>query len=165
MSHAIIPGSFDPMTLGHLALIKTVAKQYDRVTVAVMINAAKQYLLDKETRVAIARATVAALPNVEVISDDGMLIDLFDRIGADAVCKGWRNERDYAYECEMAEWNCAHNPRFHTVLLQSEGEYRTLSSTEVREMLARGESLTDVVHADSIPLILDAVQRKDGISC
>ena len=165
MSHAIIPGSFDPMTLGHLSLIETVAGQYDRVTVAVMINATKQYLFDKETRVAIARATVAALPNVEVISDDGMLIDLFDRLGADAVCKGFRNERDYAYECEMADWNRAHNPRFRTELLQSFGEYRTLSSTEVREMLARGDALTSVLHADAIPLILEAVQRKDGKSC
>ena len=153
------------MTLGHLALVQAVAKQYDRVTVAVMINPQKQYLFDRETRVAIARTTVAALPNVEVIADDGMLIDLFDRLGADAVCKGWRDEKDYAYECEMAEWNLAHNPRFRTELLKSEGAYKTLSSTEVREMLARGEALTDVVHADVIPLILEVVQRKAATSC
>ena len=158
MSHAIIPGSFDPMTLGHLALVEAVAKQYDRVTVAVMINPQKQYLFDRETRVAIARATVSALPRVEVIADDGMLIDLFDRLGADAVCKGWRDEKDYAYEREMAEWNLAHNPRFHTELLKSEGKYQTLSSTEVRAMLANGESLQEVVHADALPLIAQAVK-------
>lgn len=157
LSHAIVPGSFDPMTLGHLSLIETVAARYDRVTVAVMINPAKEYLFQKETRVAIARATVGALANVEVIADDGMLIDLYDRMEADAVCKGYRNERDLAYEKEMADWNHAHNPRFETVLIPSEGDYRTLSSTEVRERIERGESLADTVHRDALPIILEAL--------
>lgn len=153
MSLAIIPGSFDPMTLGHLALIRTVAAQYDRVVVAVMINDAKQYLFDMDTRVAIARATVSELANVEVLADSGMLIDLYDRLGADAVCKGWRNETDLAYEQKMAEWNRAHNPRFQTVLLRSEGDYRTVSSTEVRELIARGDEMSKLVHRDALPLI------------
>ena len=109
------------MTLGHLSLIETVAKQYDRVTVAVMVNDAKQYLFDMDTRVAIAKATVAELENVDVISDRGMLVDLYDRLGADAVCKGYRNEKDLLYEREMAEWNHAHNPRFHTELTECGG--------------------------------------------
>ena len=153
MSHAIVPGSFDPMTLGHLSLIEAVAARYDRVTVAVMINPAKEYLFSKEMRVAIARATVGALSNVEVLADDGMLIDLYDRLGADAVCKGYRNEKDLAYEQEMADWNRAHNPRFETVLIPSYGEHHALSSTEVRERIARGETLADTVHRDALPLI------------
>ncbi len=157
MSHAIIPGSFDPMTMGHLALVKAVAEEYDRVTVAVMNNASKQYMFDADTRVAIARATVADLPNAEVLFDDGMLIDLFDRIGADAVCKGWRDERDLAYEREMAAWNLAHNPRCVTKLYRSEGEYAAVSSTEVRERLERGEALADIVHANAIPVIARAI--------
>ena len=144
------------MTLGHLSLIEAVSKKYDRVTVAVMINDAKQYVFDMDTRVKIAKATVAALPNVEVISDGGMLIDLFDRLGADAVCKGYRNERDLAYEQEMAEWNLAHNPRFYTELIPATGDYRTLSSTEVREMLKNGEDLSFVVHRDAKRIIFDA---------
>ena len=132
------------------------AKKYDRVTVAVMINDTKQYLFDMETRVKIAMATVADLPNVEVIADRGMLIDLFDRLGADAVCKGYRNERDLAYEEEMAEWNLAHNPRFFTELIEAKGDHRTLSSTEVREMLAKGEALSSVVHRDALQIILAA---------
>ncbi len=154
MSHAIVPGSFDPMTLGHFDLIARVAKQYDRVTVAVMVNDAKQYRFDMDTRVAIARATVASLANVEVIADRGMLIDLYDRIGADAVCKGVRNEKDLAYEQEMAAWNAAHNPRFRTELLPTEGDRKTLSSTEVRALLDRCDALDAVVHPDAIPLIL-----------
>lgn len=158
MSHAIIPGSFDPMTLGHLDLIRTVSALYDRVTVAVMINETKNYLFDMETRVAIAKATVSELSNVSVVSDRGMLIDLFDRLGADAVCKGWRNEKDLAYEREMAAWNEAHNPRFKTELFQSEGAHRTLSSTEVREMLANNDDLTAVVHERALPIIRSAIE-------
>ena len=90
MSLAIVPGSFDPMTLGHLELIKTVAKRYDEVVVAVMVNRSKKYMFDMETRVAIAEETVKELSNVRVIADAGMLIDLFDKLQADAVCKGWR---------------------------------------------------------------------------
>ena len=163
MSHAIVPGSFDPMTLGHFDLIARVAAKYDRVTVAVMVNDAKQYRFDMDTRVEIARATLASLANVEVISDRGMLIDLYDRIGADAVCKGYRNEQDLAYEQEMAEWNAAHNPRFRTELLPSEGDRKTLSSTEVRGLLDCGASLADAVHPNAIPMILDWEEKRKRV--
>lgn len=163
MSHAIVPGSFDPMTLGHLSLIKRVAAEYDRVTVAVMINPDKEYLFNTEARVAIAKATVEELSNVDVIYDDGMLIDLYDKLGADAVCKGWRNPADLLYEKEMAEWNLEHNPRFVTNLLHADAEYATLSSTEVREMIARGESLASVVHANALPLIASALDSEGAV--
>ena len=156
MSLAIIPGSFDPMTLGHLALCRRIASCYDEVVVAVMINPDKHYWFDMETRVRIAEATVAELPNVRVIADGGMLIDLYDRLGADAVCKGYRNEVDYGYEMKMAEWNRAHNPRFHTELLPSEQKYAEHSSTRVREALEAGEDLEGLVHPSALPLILEA---------
>ena len=153
MSLAILPGSYDPMTLGHLEIVKRVCAQYDEVVVAVMVNPKKKTMFDMNTRVQIAERTVAELPNVRVIADTGMLIDLYDRLHADAVCKGWRNETDYAYEKEMAEWNAAHNPRFRTELIRSEGEFASLSSTEVRECLARGERPDGLVHPDAMDLI------------
>ena len=159
MSLAIVPGSFDPMTMGHLSLIRKVAKTYDEVVVAVMINSSKQCFLDLETRVKIAKKTVSDLPNVRVISDRGMLIDLFDRIGATAVCKGWRNATDYAYEVKMAEWNKSHNPRFRTELYQSEGEYATLSSTEVRTLLEEGNLPEGLVHPDALPILTAAIKK------
>ena len=146
MSLAILPGSYDPITVGHLNLIRRASEQYDEIVVAVMVNAAKQTMLTMEERVRLAELTVAELPNARVIADTGLLIDLYDRLGANAVCKGFRNETDYAYEREMPEWNRAHNPRFHTVLLRSEGEYASLSSTEIRERLARGDSIDGLVH-------------------
>jgi pantetheine-phosphate adenylyltransferase len=159
MSLALIPGSFDPMTLGHLALVEQVLREYDEAVVAVMVNPQKTTLLDMETRVEIARKTVAHLPNVRVISDTGMLIDLFDRIGADAVCKGYRNEIDYDYEMKMAEWNKAHNPRFHTVLYRSEGALATLSSTEVRRRLSTGESLDGLVSPTALRLLTEKARE------
>ncbi len=159
MSLAIVPGSFDPMTMGHLDLVVKAAKRYDEVVVAVMINAAKRYLFDMETRVEIARRTVAHLPNVRVISEKGLLIDLFDRLSADTVCKGWRNEKDYDYELHMADWNREHNPRFRTELIRSRGEYAELSSTEVRNMLEGGEIPDNFVHPDALPLVLTKIKN------
>lgn len=162
MSLAIVPGSFDPMTLGHLDIVKTVAKRYDEVVVAVMINRSKKYMFDMETRVAVAEETVKELPNVRVISDSGLLIDLFDRLGADAVCKGWRNQKDYDYELHMADWNSSHNPRFRTEMIRAKNSVEHISSTEVRRRLADGETLEDIVHPDVIPLLLTKFLENGG---
>ena len=88
-----------------------------------------------------------------------MLIDLFDRLGATAVCKGWRNSVDYAYELKMSEWNKSHNPRFRTEFYQSEGEYATLSSTEVNELLEKGEIPEGLVHPDALPILLEHLKK------
>ena len=162
MSLAIVPGSFDPMTLGHLELVKNVAKRYDEVVVAVMVNRAKKYMFDMETRVAIAEETVKELPNVRVISDSGLLIDLFDRLGADAVCKGWRNQRDYDYELHMADWNSSHNPRFRTEMIRAKSAVEHISASEVRRRLTEGESIEDIIHPDVKHLILSRFIENGG---
>ncbi len=154
MSLAIVPGSFDPMTLGHLDIVQTVAARYDEVVVAVMINRAKRYYFDMETRLEIAKRTVAELPNVRVIADTGLLIDLYDRLGADAVCKGWRNQKDYDYELHMADWNQAHNPRFKTEMIRAKNAHADLSSTLVRQKLECGEDVGEYVHPQVLPLLL-----------
>ncbi len=158
MSTAIVPGSFDPMTLGHRDIVANVAKRYDRVIVALMINPAKKYLFDMSARLELARRTVADFPNVQVICDRGMLIDLFDRLHADAVCKGWRNEKDYDYELRMADWNRAHNPRFRTELIHAHGGHGDISSTRVRELLAKGESPEALLHPDAWAWIRERMQ-------
>lgn len=154
---ALVPGSFDPMTLGHRELIEEVLRRYRKVVVAVMVNREKKTLFDLETRLQIAKATLGDLPGVSVIADDGMLIDLFDRIGADVVCKGYRDETDLAYERVQDEWNRAHNPRFRTELIAATGAYAAVSSTLVRGKLANGEPIDDLVCAAAIPLILSKI--------
>ncbi len=139
MSHALIPGSFDPMTLGHLDIVTRACAEYDRVTVAVMINESKQYAHTIEERAEMVRLTVAHLPQVQVVVDRGMLVDLFDRIGADVIVKGVRNEKDRTYEEAMAAYNLSKNPRAKTVLLDADPALDAVSSTAVREMLAMGK--------------------------
>ncbi len=161
MSLVIVPGSFDPMTMGHLDIVRYAAEHYDEVVVAVMINPDKHYWFDTATRVEIARMTVAEFPNVRVIEDGGMLIDLFDRLGADVVCKGWRNDTDYEYEMRMAEWNRKHNPRFRTELIRATGDHSALSSTEVRHKLESQEDITGLVHPRAVSLILKHIERRN----
>lgn len=153
MSLAIIPGSFDPMTLGHLDVVLRALEDYSEAVVAVMVNPQKQTMFDMETRVEIAKRTVEEIPNVRVISDTGMLIDLFDRLGADAVCKGYRNQTDYDYEMKMAEWNREHNPRFRTVLYPAVEAHGDLSSTQVRVCLEQGTEPKGLVHPNAMALI------------
>lgn len=145
MSLALIPGSFDPMTVGHLDIIKRALALYDEVVVAVMVNEQKNYEHTLRERTEMAELTVAGLDRVRVISSEGLLIDLFDQLGADVIVKGIRNEKDRAYEEKMAEWNLAHNPRAVTVFLQAADDYEQVNSTRVRELVRAGESPDNLV--------------------
>ena len=138
---AIVPGSFDPITNGHIDIVKRAAAEYDTVYLAVMINAEKKYLFNIEQRTEIARAATRELKNVNVISSEGMLWQLAQKLNADAIVKGYRNQKDLDYELEMAKFNEAHFPKAKTVLLKSDPTLENLSSTAVREMLQRGESV------------------------
>ena len=95
MKIAVVPGSFDPMTVGHVNIIERASKLFDKVFVAVMINDTKQYMFTREQRTEIAKLSVAHLPNVEVIFDDGMLWELSLRLGATVIVKGIRDYKDY----------------------------------------------------------------------
>ena len=145
MSLALIPGSFDPMTVGHLDIVQRALSLYDEVVVAVMVNAAKRYDHTMAERVAMAELTVAGLERVRVVSSEGMLVDLFDELRADVIVKGIRNETDRAYEEKMAAWNLAHNPRAVTVFLQAADDYEEVNSTQVRELVRAGKSPDSLV--------------------
>ena len=139
MSIALLPGSYDPITLGHLDVVKRAALEYDEVVVAVMNNAAKSYTFNLAERAEMARLATKDMPGVDVVADEGMLVDLFDRLGATVIVKGVRNDKDLAYEQEMAAYNLARNPRAKTVLLEADPSLLKVSSTCVREMLCRGQ--------------------------
>lgn len=139
MSIALLPGSYDPITLGHLDIVKRASLLYDEVVVAVMNNAAKSYMFDMGARAEMVRRATAAMSQVRVVADEGMLVDLFDRLGADVIVKGVRNAADLAYEQEMAAYNLSRNPRAKTVFLEAAASYGDLSSTRVRAMLKEGK--------------------------
>ena len=137
MTVAVVPGSYDPMTVGHLDVVRRAAALYDRVVVAVMNNENKTYRFDMDERAHIAALTVEGLANVSVVASEGLLIDLFDAVGGTAIVKGVRDERDRSYEEKMAAWNIAHNPRAKTVLLEADEACRGVCSTAVRDLLAQ----------------------------
>lgn len=136
MTVAVVPGSYDPMTVGHLDIIRRAAALYDRVVVAVMNNENKHYLFDMKERTHIAALTLQGLDRVKLVESDGLLVDLFDAVGGTVIVKGVRNETDRAYEQEMAAWNAAHNQKAETVLLQASDACLGVSSTAVRDLLA-----------------------------
>lgn len=145
MSLALLPGSYDPMTLGHLDIVKRAVSLYGEAVVAVMNNAGKIYEHTLEERVKMAELTVAGLPFVRVVADTGLTVDLFERLHADVIVKGVRNEIDRAYEEKMAEWNLAQDPRAKTVFLEAADDFQNICSTTVREHLHRGEIPTGLV--------------------
>jgi len=150
---AIVPGSFDPITNGHVDIVKRAAKEYETVYLAVMINESKKYLFDIEQRTEIAKAAVCDISNVRVISSEGMLWKLAQDLDADAIVKGYRDQRDFDYETDMARFNDSHCPKAKTVLLKADPMLEALSSTAVREMLLKGESIDAFIPRSATALI------------
>ena len=157
---AIVPGSFDPITNGHLFVINAALERYDRVFVAVMINSAKEYTFTLEERKSITKSALDSMENVEVISSDGWLYDLANELCADAIVKGYRNDTDLEYEKQMAEFNRQYAPESETVLIKSEGELASISSTMVREMLKNNESISDLLPQAAIERIKEIWSNK-----
>ncbi len=145
MKIALIPGSFDPITLGHVNMIERAARTFDKVYVAVMNNdsskyaadlSSKTYMFDMEERLHMVRLSTAHIGGVEVIGRSGiLLIDLFDELNATAIVKGVRTEKDFEYEMIHAKWNKEHNERAETLFLPADERFGDLSSTLVREAI------------------------------
>ncbi len=159
MSHALIPGSFDPITNGHMDIITRVSARFESVTVAVMDNdmhlycpdvAPKYYMFSILERRAMVQAACAHLPNVTVIAARGRLIDLFDTVGADWLIKGVRSVADFEYEQTHALYNRAHNPRVETLYMPADPALDALSSTLVRARIKAGDRVEAAVPAPVI---------------
>lgn len=157
---AIVPGSFDPITLGHVDIVQRAAERYDRVYVAVMINRDKKYMFTLSQREQIANAAIRHIPNATVISSEGMLWELAMQLGACALVKGYRNEIDREYEKKMAQFNAERYPEAKTELLLTQEGYAHISSTAVRERLLNGEPLTDYVPQAAIDEIYKIFPRR-----
>jgi len=147
---AIVPGSFDPITNGHLSVIAKAAAEYDTVFVAVMINPEKEYMFNLEQRKSIAEVALDGLQNIEVISSDGWLWELAKALGACAIVKGYRNDIDLEYERKMAIFNEEKYPQAKTVLVKAEENLSDLSSTAVREKILSDGSLEGLVPQKAI---------------
>ena len=145
MKAAIYPGSFDPMTLGHLDVIRRASKMFDTLIVSVLDNKAKNALFSVEERVKMLKEVTKDLPNVEIIPFDGLLVDFAEQIGADVVIRGLRAITDFEYELQMSQTNQRMKPDIETMFLTTSIEYSYLSSTTVREIAAFGGDVSQFV--------------------
>lgn len=152
MKTAIYPGSFDPITLGHLNVIKRAAVCFDRLIVCVMVNSEKENrgLFTPDERVELIHRVVDQLPNVEVSRSSGLLADYAREKKACVVVKGLRAMSDYEKEVQMALINRKLNPRLDTMFIPSSAKYTYLSSSVVKEMAGYGADLTDFVPREII---------------
>ena len=149
--HVLFPGSFDPITKGHMDIIRRAAQLFDRVTVGVFQNESKTYLFTPEERVAMAKAACAAFPNVDVILDFGFVADYCKKTGIPLLVRGVRGEEDLPFERMAADYNRARG--VETLLFFAEGDTATLSSTEVRQKIAEGKAADGLVPAEILPFL------------
>jgi len=145
MPNAIVPGSFDPITNGHLDIIERAAHLFEHVTVAVAINSGKAPLFPLEERVEMAREVCMKLSNVSVETFDGLLVEYAVRLGATAIVKGLRAVSDFEYELQMALMNRRLYPGVETVFMMTGAEYSYLSSSIVKEIARLGGSVEGLV--------------------
>lgn len=132
---AIYPGSFDPLTNGHLDVISRGARLFDRLIVAILSNSEKRALFEVEERQEMIREAIAGLSNVEVDSFDGLLVDYAARRGANAILRGIRAISDYETELQMALMNRRMRPQTETIFLMAGEEYSFISSRMVKEII------------------------------
>lgn len=145
MAKAVYPGSFDPITYGHLDVIRRAAAVFDQVIVAVVVNPNKNPLFTLEERVELIRACTDDLPNVTVTQFQGLLVAFVRDQGANVIIKGLRAISDFEYEFQMALMNRKQDPRIETLFMMTSSRYSYLSSSLVKEVLRLGGCVKDLV--------------------
>ena len=153
MKNAVFAGTFDPITVGHEAVIKKAAAAFDKLTVAICINPEKTALYPLELRLEALRAVCSEYDNVEVVYFEGMLVDLMRQKGAIYNVRGVRNSTDYEYENVMHEYNLNLYPELVTMYLPCSKELCSVSSTLIREKVKKGESLEGFVPKKALEVI------------
>ena len=155
MKRAIYPGSFDPLTLGHLDMIERSAKIVDELVIGVLNNSAKNSLFSLDERVSMIKEMMESMPNVTVASFDGLLVDYMKEINATIIVRGLRAVTDFEYELQIAQTNHVENPEVETIFLTTSLQYSYLSSTIVKEFASYGGDISKFVPARFIDRIYD----------
>ena len=150
MKTAVFPGSFDPVTSGHLDLIKRASKMFDRLILGVLINSSKKPLLTVEERVRLLKEVTKDLKNVEVEAFDGLLVDFVDRCDADVIVRGLRTSNDFEYELPLAQANYKLNGRADTIFLATSPQYSYVSSSAVKELMRYNADISGYVPMEAL---------------
>ena len=150
MSTAVFPGSFDPVTKGHMDLIYRASKMFDALVLGVLINCSKQPLLTLEERVELLGEVTNKMPNVRVEAFEGLLVDFVDKCDADAIVRGLRSAGDFEYELPLAQANYKLNGRADTIFLATSPQYSYVSSSAVKELMRYNADISDFVPMEAL---------------
>lgn len=156
----ICPGSFDPVTLGHIDIITRASGMFDHVVVGVLNNLAKNPSFTTEERIALLSEATAQLDNVEIVGFDGLLADYTKQYGINAIVKGLRAVSDFEYEFQQALTNKKLNPELETLFLTCNSEYMYLSSSIVKQVAALGGDISSFVPECVHDKILERLKSK-----
>lgn len=158
VTKVIYPGTFDPLTTGHIDLILRASKLFENVVIAIAASPAKNPLFNLEQRVAMANDIISdlSLDNVSVQGFDGLVIEFAKEIGAKALLRGLRAVSDFEYEFQLANMNRKLEPEIESVFLTPSEQFSFISSTLVREIASLGGDISEFVH----PVVKKALQQK-----
>lgn len=162
MKRAVYPGSFDPITFGHLDIIERSAKMVDELVIAVLRNSAKNSLFSLDERVNMIRELTKDLPNVKVESFDGLLVDYMSQIDANIIVRGLRAVTDFEYELQIAQMNHVLKEEAETIFLITNLKYSYLSSSLVKEIASYGGDISKFVPAQLMDRIYEKYNVKQG---
>ncbi len=154
--HAMYPGSFDPITLGHVDVIERAAQMFETVTVVIAKNSKKTPLFDEHERLAMATASLVHLPNVSVTVHAGLVVDFANEHGVDVIVRGLRAVSDFEYEFQIALMNRKLQPDVSTIFLMPHERYTYLNSSIIRELGRYRQDISDFVPQ----AVVDAMHRK-----
>lgn len=160
MNIAIYPGSFDPVTNGHLDIIERTAATFDKVIVAILINSSKTPTFSIEEKIDMLKRATAHIPNVEIEFFDGLLVDFVRKKNAKVIVKGLRAISDFEYEFQMAMLNKSVAPDIETLFMMTSNKYSYLSSSIVKELGRLGASVEEYVPEAIIDNVIEKL-RKD----
>ena len=162
MTTAIYPGSFDPITLGHLNIIRRASKIFDRVVVCVTVNSAKTPMFSLEERMELIERVVKRLPNVSVETSDILLAEYVKQYEKPVLVKGLRAVSDFEYEFQLALINSRLNRDLDTVFLPSDAKYTYISSSVVKEMARYGADLSNFVPREILEDVITRSKLQEG---
>ena len=162
MKKAVYPGSFDPITFGHLDIIERSAKMVDELVIAVLRNSAKNSLFSLEERVNMIRELTKDLSNVKVETFDGLLVDYMSQIDANIIVRGLRAVTDFEYELQIAQMNHVLKDEAETIFLITNLKYSYLSSSLVKEIASYGGDISKFVPAQLMNRIYEKYNVKQG---
>lgn len=145
MTIALFPGSFDPITNGHIDILKQAAEIFDKVIIAIAYNPQKNGFLPIEERMTLIKESITEFHNVEVDAFEGLTVNYAQQMGASVIIRGLRNSQDFDYELQMAQINQKLNDNIKTIFLLPKSENLCVSSSAVREIISHGGDITSFV--------------------